>query len=483
MPNIHFGTSGWRGILTDDVTPPRVAAVADAVGAWLAPGGAGLRVVVAHDTRCCGEHFALLAARVLRGRGVLPLVVRGAVPTPVAAHGVRSLGAAAGLVFTASHNPPAYHGLKVLVEGGGPLSASVSRRLEALTDVSLRAGRPAEVEGENTRVELATSYREALASRLNGKALARSGLRVTYDAMHGAGAGFFDALMRDAGVAVRVLRGDPDPRFGGEAPDPADGRLEGLRRAVARGRGLRLGIATDGDADRFAVVDADGRRIASSDAVALLVDHLACSGRIRTGVALSVAAGSLAARVATAHGLSVCRRPVGFKHLSAELVSGAADAAGDESDGFAWSGFGCDKDGILAASLLAELVSQTGEPLRARLRELEARHGRFRCGRTAVAADPQARAALARLASSPPTRVSGGRVGDVEVGNGIRLGLEDGFLMLRASGTEPLIRVYAEAPDWARLQSRLAEGLRLLGSAPCHTRPASRRVDGARRDG
>ena len=465
MSKISFGTSGWRGILTEDFTPARVAAVADAVGVWLAVNGSKRRVLLAHDTRCYGRRFSLLASRVLRGRGAAPFVVQGFAPTPVAAYGLRHLRAAAAMVFTASHNSPAYHGVKVLADWGGVVGDEEARRLEVLAEESLRSGPPREVDFECEPVDLAAPYLNALARQLDRAALSGSQLRVVYDAMHGAGAGFFDRVMRNLGVAVRTLRGNPDPRFGGVAPDPAVERLAVLRGAVARGRGLRLGIATDGDADRFVAVDEDGRVFTSAESIALLVDHLARNGRIRKGVALSVAAGSLAERVAVAHGLSVCRKPIGFKYLSPELVSGAADAAGHESDGFAWGGFGRDKDGILAASLLAELVAQTGKPLGAHLRALEARHGCFRCARTAVPLDVRSREALARLESFPPPKVLDRLVREVESGNGIRLGLEDGFLMLRVSGTEPVIRVYAEAPDAQHLRLRLCEGMRLLGAA------------------
>jgi phosphomannomutase len=464
MSKISFGTSGWRGILTQDFTPARVAAVADAVGVWLAMNGPKRRVLLAHDTRCYGRRFALLASRVLRGRGAAPFVVQGFTPTPVAAYGLRHLRGAAALVFTASHNPAAYHGLKVLADWGGAVGDEEARRLETLADESLRSGVPRQIDFECESIDLAAPYLDALARQLDGAALSRSQVRVVYDAMHGTGAGFFDRVMRTLGVPVRVLRGNPDPRFGGVAPDPAAERLEALRGSVARGRGLRLGIATDGDADRCVAVDEDGRVLSSAESVALLVDHLARNGRVRKGVALSVVAGSLAERVARAHGLSVCRKPIGFKHLSPELVSGAADAAGDESDGFAWEGLGRDKDGILAASLLAELVAQTGQPLGAHLRALEARHGCFRCARTAVPLDARSRDALARLESFPPPRILGRPVREVESGNGIRLGLEDGFLMLRVSGTEPVVRVYAEAPDAEHLRLRLCEGMRLLGA-------------------
>ena len=231
------------------------------------------------------------------------------------------------------------------------------------------------------------------------------------------------------------------------------------------GGSCRLGLATDGDADRLVAVDVDGRVLSSAETAALLVDHLAATGRARRGVAVTAAAGTLVERVAAAHGLAVLRRRIGFKHLAPELRARHADVAADESDGYAWAEFGFDKDGILAGCLLAELVATRTPTLGARLRELEREHGRFAYGRTAVRLDAPAREALATLCAAPPGAVGGGRVRGVDAEDGLRLALEDGFLMVRASGTEPLVRVYAEAPDAVRLRRRLRAGVDLLGGA------------------
>jgi phosphomannomutase len=290
---------------------------------------------------------------------------------------------------------------------------------------------------------------------------------VIYDALHGTGSGVCDRALRALGVDVEVLHADPSPRFGGGAPDPTPARLIGLTRAVRARGGHTLGLATDGDADRFAVLDASGMPLSESDALALLVDHLARGGRVRRGVAISIATGTLVERVAVEHGLAVARHPIGFKHLSRALVDGTADVAGEESGGFAWEPLARDKDGILACALFAEIAAQSGGSLRARLRQLVRRHGRRVCGRVARSANAEARAHLAALAKAPPDRVGGTRVRAVDTRDGVRLGLDDGFLMLRASGTEPVLRLYAEATDPRTLAERFAAGWKLLGD-PTH---------------
>jgi phosphoglucomutase len=461
-PPIRFGTSGWRGILAEDFSFPRLRRALHGIGRFFAEGGGG-EVLVAHDTRFLAERMAGLAARILLAHGLDARLARGATPTPAVTRGVRRRRAAGAVVLTASHNPPEYQGLKVFGASGGCIDDATARRIERCiahaTEDAPGARR------EPRAVELRAAYLRDLARRLDRGALSRSRLRVVYDAMHGAGAGVLDAALGEAGVAVRVLRGEPDPHFGGGAPDPAPEALEGLRRELAGLRGRRLGLATDGDADRFAALDSDGRLLSATESLALLVDHLARTGRARSGVAISVATGSLVERVADAHGLPVRRLPIGFKHLSRALVAGDADVAGEESGGFAWAGFGVDKDGILGACLLAELAAGDPRPLRRRVDDLRRCHGGGVCGRAALPAAAGARDRLEALRRSPPGRVDGAVVREARSEEGLHLCLDDGFVMLRLSGTEPVLRVYAEAPGPRPLQRRLRAGLALLRPA------------------
>jgi len=462
---IRFGTSGWRGILADDFGFAGVRAVSAAVARWAGESGPRPAVVVAHDTRFLGDRFANVAARVLTAAGVRALRASGPVPTPVASFAVRHRRAAAGIVFTASHNPPEYQGLKVLAPWGGGATDEITSRLEAWAGEVLAAGPPAEAEPRGGALDLAGPYLERLLGQLDRSSLRRSGVRVYYDALHGTGAGVLDAALRRCGLEVEVRRGERDPYFGGASPDPVPERLVSLAREVRRGEGLRLGVATDGDADRFGVIDAGGRPLSESAALALLVDHLAGTGRIHRGVAISIATGSLVERVARSHGLPVRRFPIGFKHLSGALVEGEADLAGEESGGFAWGRVARDKDGILAACLLAEVVAKTRAPLAARLAALEREHGRSACGRIAIAADEPARRGLSLLRSSLPSKVDGARVVGCDEADGLHISLDDGFLMFRASGTEPVIRIYAEARGPRLLSRRLRVGARLLARA------------------
>ncbi len=458
---IRFGTSGWRGILGEEITLPRLRAALHGVARWLAR-EAGREVVVAHDTRFLGERMAGLAVRVLAAQGARPVLGKGALPTPVAARAVLRRRAAGAVVLTASHNPPEYHGLKVLGPWGGTIDDATARRIEGW----IRRARPAEpAPGSPLRpVDLRAPYLRELLRRFDRERFEGARLRVVYDAMHGAGAGVLDTALERLGARVELRRGEPDPHFGGVAPDPTRERLRPLVRELRGKRGRWLGLATDGDADRFAAVDSDGRVLSETEAAALLVDHLARTGRARRGVAISIATGSLVERIARSHGLPVSRHRIGFKHLSRALVSGEADVAVEESGGFCLAGFAHDKDGILAGCLLAEIMAVSKAPLRARLTGLVKQHGPSACGRTALPAEARAREALARLRAAPPGRVDAAPVRRVSAEDGLHLALDDGFLMLRLSGTEPLLRIYAEARGPRLLRRRLLAGAALLRS-------------------
>lgn len=452
----------------------RARALAAAVARWARDERPGAPLLVAHDTRFLADRAAAEVAAAWVAEGARVLRAEGPLPTPVACRAAVRRRCGAALVVTASHNPAEYLGIKVIGPSGACVPRAVTARLER--DAAARLRRPpsrSPAPGTSRRARILEPYLDDLAGHLERRALARSGLHVVYDAFHGAGAGVLDRLLERCGVRVSLRRGVPDPCFGGDAPDPTRERLGPLAAAVRAARGRRLGVATDGDADRFAAVDANGRVLAESEALALLIDHLASTRGVRGVLALSRSAGSLAARVAESHGLRVVRPGFGFGPLAALLAEGGAELAGDESGGFAWVRLARDKDGILAAALLAERVALQRVSLGESLRALERRVGRSACGRSALAASPGLLAALEGLAADPPARFDGARVLAVEADDGLRLGLDDGgFVLWRASGTEPLLRVHAEAPSAAGLRRRLraAQGLAARAARALRTR-------------
>ncbi len=459
MRPIRFGTNGWRGVLGRDFNPEGAERLAWALARTLGAPAERPRVIVAFDTRARANEIAASAAAALERAGAEALLCDRATPTPVAGFQVRARRALAGFVVTASHNAPEYLGVKILARGGeGAPRAFVDALAREANSLVQCAEQAAHAKPRVLR-EPERAYLARLTALIDARAIRRARPRVLYDAMHGVGAGVVDRALRELGARVELMRGAPDPHFGGGAPDPVRARLRGLMRGVRDG-GFAFGLASDGDADRFALVDARGRLLSETAGLALLVDHVAATRPLARGLALSTATGSFAARVASAHGLIVHRVGLGFSPLSRLLRAGEADLAGEESGGFAWRRLGHDKDGILAGALALEAAAS--EPLHERIARLVRAHGRSACGRSAVPASAGARGALVRLAEAPPARIAGAPVRGLEARDGVRASFDDGFLHWRLSGTEPVIRVYAEARSQAALARRLAAGAACL---------------------
>jgi phosphoglucomutase len=460
---ILFGTSGWRGALGEEVSFPRLRILARSIADWVHQQGHGGEVLIGWDRRLASQTMAEMTAAVLHETGLVPLLSETSTPTPAVTHALAKGDYAAGIVLTASHNPPLDHGLKVFRRGGVAISNLDARRIESIALARMRDDGPALVDTSPKRVDLLTGYRQSLGEMLDSEALSSSGVIVVYDAMHGTGAGVLDAALESAGATVRTLRTSLDPSFGGGAPDPVPDRLRELSQQTANAGDLVLGLSTDGDGDRFGVVDGLGRVLSETQVIALLVDHLARSGKIERGVALTVGTGSLVENVAVFHGLPVERHPVGFKHLSAAIDSGRVDIAGEESGGFALASVGRDKDGILVGCLLANLVATSGENLEVHVDRLEARFGASACARAAIPRTKGIDRAFERLEAEPPTVVDGVMVDAIAREGGLRLGFVDGgFLMFRRSGTESMMRIYAEAESQAGLERRMEAGRELL---------------------
>lgn len=463
---IVFGTGGWRGILGEEVTDPRLRALVHGVASWLRSRRVRRAVLVGFDGRSDSERLAGLAVEVLRARGLDVVRDSGRSSTPAVAGSVVPLRAGAALMLTASHNPARYHGLKLFGARGEAVGGEAAKRVEASAARALASTpRSAAQRGKLARSDFSARYVKRLSRALAPGASRARRPRVFYDALHGAGAGALDVALRERGFRVAGMRLESDPKFGGIAPDPSPARLRDLARRVRDARGLRIGLATDGDADRIAAVDESGRVLGESELAALLVDHLAASGRLRGGVALSLGSSSFVERVAERRGLATSRHRLGFKHLSHALLSGAAEIAVDESGGIAFSDFALDKDGMFAGAMLAESVACSGVGLGEQLRRLRAECGSAMAGRAAVASSPRRLAALARLSAKPLASFAGSQTKEVDRSDGLRLALCDGFVMWRASGTEPVIRIYAEAPGARRLRERLAKASARLGPA------------------
>src|SRR5205085_4079948 len=396
---IKFGTSGWRAIIADEFTFANVCRVTQAICRNLrtsdTPADAAL--VVSYDTRFLGEKFAEQCVNEVSARGFRAIFCDHATPTPTISHTIRDRCAAGGINFTASHNPPEYNGMKFSTADGAPALPEVTKQVEQFIAEISEAGGQAGATAQADKVEVydpRPAYMNDLAQKIRFDVIARAGGSYAYDPLWGTGRGYLDQVLREHGLTVETIHDWRDVLFGGRAPEPDDHHLDELRAAMKR-HNCVLGLATDGDSDRFGVVDADGTFITPNRLVALLFDYLAESRGWTGGVARSVATSHLVDRVAEARGLPVYETPVGFKFIGELINEDKIILGGEESAGLSIRGHYPEKDGILACLLAAEAVAARGASLNEQLAELYQRVGRLEAGRIGVRLTPEVQAALA----------------------------------------------------------------------------------------
>ncbi|MDP4830837.1 MAG: phosphoglucomutase/phosphomannomutase family protein [Cyanobium sp. MAG_185] len=463
---IAFGTDGWRGILGVDITLDRLLPVAAAAARELAhsaPEGLKSReVVIGYDRRFLAPELAEAICSAVRGCGLEPLLSATATPTPASSWAVVERQALGALVITASHNPPEWLGLKIKGPFGGSVEGDFTRRVETRLEAG---GITVPIPGDPQRFDALGTYVAGLLSKVDTAALAagleRLGLRVIVDPMHGSAAGVLPALLgdgaRSSGV-ISEIRANRDPLFGGNPPEPLAPYLQELITAVtastAAGRPA-MGIVFDGDGDRIAAVDERGRFCSTQLLMPLFIDHLARARQLPGSVIKTVSGSDLMQLVAEGLDRQVLEKPVGFKYIAAEMLSSEVLVGGEESGGV---GFGMhlpERDAPFAALLLIEALVEGGVPLGERIDALQQR-----CGGAAAydrldlrLPDMAARERLeAKLAAAPPSEVAGSPVLEVITTDGVKLRLGPShWLMLRFSGTEPLLRLYCEAPSQARV--------------------------------
>ena len=470
---IQFGTSGWRDIIAENFTFANVRLVTRAIAEYLvAEGRPGSGVVVGYDTRFLSEAFAADAAAVLAAHGVRVFLCDRDVPTPVVAYEVVRRGAAAGLNVTASHNPPEYNGLKLSDSSGGPAQPAVTDRIE--TQVRELAREPEapcptlqemETKGLVVRIDPRPAYLARLRELVDFKAIAAAHLKVAVDLFFGTARGYLDQALREAGCDVHLLHDSRNPAFGGHAPDPSEENLQDLAMAVRFG-GCDLGLATDGDADRYGILDKDGSFIEPNYILALLLRHLIKTRGWRGGVARSVATSHLVDAVARHLGVPLYETKVGFKYLGQLITQEKVVLSGEESAGLSIQGHVPEKDGVLATLLVTEMVAMAdGKSVRGLLEALYAEVGTvIHARRLNFRLSPQQQERLATRLKSLPAQVAGLRVVQVGTLEGTKLLLEDGsWLLLRPSGTEPVVRLYMDAHSEEQLDELTMAARALLG--------------------
>jgi phosphoglucomutase len=456
---IKFGTSGWRAIIADEFTFDAVRRVTHAISAWINKRAPGSQVIVGYDTRFMAEVFASEGAAILAANGLQPLLCDRATPTPAIAFAVRSRTASGAINFTASHNPPEYCGIKFSTSDGAPALPEVTSEIER--NIASLEGQQIAKPMQGQPVEsllLVSDYLSDLATKIDLGAIASAGLRIAYDPLWGTGRGYLDKALGDVGCGVTLLHDYRDVYFGGHSPTPEAEYLHELRDTVLKG-GNHLGLSTDGDADRFGIIDRDGSFVTPNQIIALLVDYLAESRGWSDAVARSVATTHLIDRVAARRGIEVIETPVGFKYIGELIDNDKISIGGEESAGLSIRGHFPEKDGILACLLVAEMVAARNTSLQEMLAKVYSEVGYVASGRIGVKLTPELLQALPGKLSAGGLEFAGHRVESVNRIDGAKFILDDGsWILMRPSGTEPLVRIYAESSNERELEVLLESG-------------------------
>jgi len=454
MPPIKFGTSGWRAIIAEDFTFANVAKATDGIAEYvLSVNATDPKVLVGYDTRFLSDQFAEATANRLAAHGIRALLSDKPVPTPTLSLAIREHKADGGINFTASHNPAEYNGIKFSTPNGAPALPDVTSKIEAniisaegRTTTPRSASSPAPIE----RVDFSAAYLTDLLRKVDIDAIRTTRLNLVVDPLYGAGQGYLDKFLTRAGINVETLHATRDVLFGGHPPEPEAEHLSAMKE-VMRQRGANLGLATDGDADRYGIMDEGGVFISPNYFLGLLIDYLATArpwlkDGWKGGVARSVATTHLIDAVAGHHGLPVHETPVGFKYIGEMIEQDTLLAGGEESAGLTIRHHVPEKDGILACLLAAEMVAARRQSLSKQLDELFLRVGAYYPGRWNVPLTETIKSSFKERSMRDYSSFEGRQVREQNRTDGLKLIFEDGsWILFRLSGTEPVCRLYCEA--------------------------------------
>ncbi len=464
---IKFGTDGWRALIARDFTFENVRSCAAGTARYLQAEGLAERgLVIGYDTRFASEDFAAAVADVAAAHGIDVALADRPAPTPVVSYNIPYRNAGAGVVITASHNPAKWNGFKFKPDYGGSAPPEVVEVLERHIADAQRDG--ASTEGANSRgavthVDLTEPYAEHLKRVIDLEAIRDAGLQVVVDSMHGAGGGFFRQLLSGGATTVEELRAEPNPAFPGMAqPEPITQNLAPSITAIRDGRG-EIGLATDGDADRLGLIDERGEFVSTLQTFALLCLHQLEVRGERGPLVRSLTQSAMVDKLAARYSVDVHVTPVGFKYVGPVMMREDALAAGEESGGYAFRGNVPERDGLLSGMLILEMCVRTGKRLSELVQWLHDLVGEHAFERLDVHLAEGTRVPpLRSLADAAPKDIAGLKVERVDTTDGVWFVLEGGYWgLVRASGTEPLLRIYAEADSPNRV-SRIHHDLRTL---------------------
>lgn len=474
---IRFGTDGWRAVISDEFTFANLRLVAQAVAdhAWQStPAGQQPLWVVGFDTRFLSDRYAREVAGVFAANDIRVSLARSDTPTPALSFAVRDLQADGGIMITASHNPPRYNGVKLKSRHGGAVDNATIKQVEASLGQIIKSGKPPRTidmaNGETCRlierVDLMPAYLNHVRSLIDVNTIAAGCPSVVVDPMFGAGRWYMRDFLQRLGCTVKEIRGGMNPGFGGIHPEPIERNLEALREAMSDGQ-WAIGLATDGDADRIGAMSASGRFVDPHVIFSLTLRYLVEQRGQRGSVVKTVSTTQMLNKLAAQYNLPLHETPVGFDHICELILADDVLIGGEESGGITIRGHIPEGDGILMGLLLVEVLCDSGMALDELIADLMVQVGNFHYGRRDYEVQAFSKSHLVkRLMDAAPDQIAGMRVESISNRDGVKYLLEeDCWLLIRPSGTEPVLRVYAEAHGETDV-GRLLEAGRTLGLAP-----------------
>src|ERR1041385_8096442 len=463
---IKFGTSGWRGIIGEDFTFENVRVATQGIVNYLKKSSQkGNGVVVAYDTRFLSEKFASEGAKIFAFNGIQAFLCNRDVPTPCVSYETVRRKAMGAINFTASHNPPEYNGLKFSTSNGAPALPEITKAIEAEIHAVQSTKERIDVYEKSELIETIDPkdrYLAELRNKVDVDVIRKSGLRIAIDSLYGTSRDYLDYFLLEAGVEVKIIHNYRDPYFGGFSPECSEKNLGELRKIVTDEK-FDIGLSTDGDADRFGIIDDRNRFVSPNVVLALLALYLKRYRNIPGGLARSVATTHLMDAIARKLDVPLYETPVGFKYIGELILEDKIALGGEESAGMSMHRHLPEKDGILACLLVAEMVARTGKKLNQLIEETYKEFGFFYSKRADMKLTQTLKDSLATRLANPPASIDGLNVRNVNTTDGVKLIFDDNtWLLFRLSGTEPVARIYAEACSPKDLKHLLDAGKKFV---------------------
>lgn len=470
--NIKFGTDGWRAIIAEDFTFDNVRICAQAVADYMKESGLARQgLVIGYDTRFASEDFAAASAEVAAANGVKTYLCDKAAPTPVISYAVKTKKAGGGIIITASHNPGRWNGFKYKQEGGHSVSTDIIANLENSISHIQKDGKVKRItldqainKGLVEKFDPDPPYVQQVKRLVDVKRLQQSGLKVAVDSMYGAGAGYFISLLGGGTTQVVELHDERNPTFPGLQPEPIAQNLGKLSERI-KDEGASVGLATDGDADRIGIMDENGKFLTTLEVFALLSLYLLDTCSKRGAIVKTITSTNMLYRLGEIYGVPVYETPVGFKYVAPKMIAEDALIGGEESGGFAFRGHIPERDGILAGLLFLDFMIREQKSPSQLLQYLFSKVGPHYYNRIDIKFPPNKRQSIIdRLSKAQPKRIKNVSVSKIDTDDGFRFLLADGsWLLIRFSGTEPIMRIYSESNSPEKVESFLAVGREMTG--------------------